>query len=51
MTLLRPVCARARRRADIVASVPELTKRTRPMDENASQMARASSISGSLVAP
>ena len=47
----RPVAARARRRADIVASVPELTKRTSFIDGTASQMRRASSISSSPVAP
>jgi hypothetical protein len=39
------------RRADIVASVPELTKRSISTDGIASTISAASSISSSLVAP
>ena len=49
--LRRCVKARASRSADIVASVPEFTKRTISIEGIASQIRRASSTSSSLVAP
>jgi hypothetical protein len=51
ITLLRPVAARASRSADIVASVPEETRRTISSDGTASTMRSASSTSASVGAP
>ena len=48
---LRPVAARARRMADIVASVPELTKRTFSIAGKASITSSASSASVGVEAP
>jgi hypothetical protein len=47
----RPVAPRAKRIADIVASVPDETKRTRSQLGTRSQMRRASSVSSSLGVP
>ncbi len=46
-----PVTARANDSASMVASVPELQKRTRSIDGNRSQIAAASSDSYRLGAP
>ncbi|SKX54933.1 Uncharacterised protein [Mycobacteroides abscessus subsp. abscessus] len=51
MIFERPVAPRARRIADIVASVPELTKRTRSTGSTRSMISSASSISPSVGAP
>ncbi len=47
----RPVKPRARRIALMVASVPELTKRTSSMDGMSSMTRRASRVSNSVGAP
>ena len=47
----RPVAARATRTALIVASVPELTKRTRSTDGTRRQTSRPSSTSCAVGAP
>jgi hypothetical protein len=47
----RPVTPRARRSADIVASVPLLTIRTISMEGTASTISSAISISSSVGAP
>ena len=44
----RPVCARATRRANIVASVPELANRIRSIDGTRPTISSASSISSSV---
>ena len=47
----RPVYARARRMADMVASVPELTMRTISMEGTSSQTSLASATSAPVGAP
>ena len=51
MIFLRPVAARASRSALIVASVPELTRRTISIDGIAAMIISASSISPAVGAP
>jgi hypothetical protein len=51
MILSRPVAPRASRTADIVASVPEETKRTFRIDGTAATTASAISLSRSVGAP
>jgi hypothetical protein len=51
MIPLRPVAARARRIADIVASVPDDTNRTRSHEGTRPMTRRASSFSSSVGAP
>jgi len=49
--LFRPLYARARRKALMVASVPEFTKRTISIEGTASMTSLASSFSASVGAP
>ena len=51
MNLLRPVAPRAKRKALIPASVPELTKRTISMEGTCFKISSANSISRSVGAP